>query len=91
MMGKRAVLLALAAVLGTSMSAEAQGTYPNGVRGGYAGSAPVSASPTTSSPPPSPAYPAPATRNLGTGQGRSEGAMGMTPQMQKELGITRQQ
>ncbi len=34
---------------------------------------------------------APAARNIGTGQGRTEGAMGLTPQLQRELGIGRQQ
>lgn len=85
-----AVLLAVAVVLGTSMPAEAQATYSNGLRSGYAGSAPASTGPTNTSPSTSPHLP-PAGRNLGTGPGRNEGVMGLSPQLQKELGITRQQ
>lgn len=89
-MNRFAVLLAGAALLGTSASAYAQGTYSNGIRNGYAGSAPRSTISTTTSPV-SPSSPAPTPRNLGTGQGRTEGAMGLTPQLQRELGIGRQQ
>jgi hypothetical protein len=85
-----AMLLAGATLLGTSLSAHAQATYSNGIRSGYAGSATNST--TSPIPPPSPlSNPAPATRNLGTGQGRTEGAMGLTPQLQREMGIGRQQ
>jgi|EndMetStandDraft_5_1072996.scaffolds.fasta_scaffold857920_2 hypothetical protein len=85
-----AVLLAGATLLGISLSAHAQGTYPNGIRGGYTGTAPSSTTSTSTSPA-SPSNPAPATKNLGTGQGRTEGAMGLTPQLQREMGIGRQQ
>jgi hypothetical protein len=94
MMKKLGVLLAVAALLGTSLSAQAQGTYSNGIRSGYAGSVPNSTgspSSTNTSSSGASSYPAPATRNLGTGRDRSEGAMGLTPQLQKELGISRQQ
>jgi hypothetical protein len=89
-MNRFAVLLAVATLLGTSACAHAQGTYSNGIRNGYTGSAPSSTISTTTSPV-SPSNPAPTTRNLGTGQGRTEGAMGLTPQLQRELGIGRQQ
>jgi len=85
-----AMLLVGATLLGTCLSAHAQGTYSNGIRSGYAGTAPSSTTSTTTSPA-SPSNPAPATRNLGTGQGRTEGAMGLTPQLQREIGIGRQQ
>ena len=87
----KALLLVTSLLAGAH--AWAQGTSSNGIRSGYAGptsgtqsstSSGTSVSPTTS-------YPAPATRNLGTGQGRTEGAMGLTPQLQRELGIGRQQ
>jgi hypothetical protein len=69
--------------------AMAQGTsQQTGVRSGYGGTgSPVATSPSsTSSPTVSPS------RNpVGAGQSRSEGAYGLTPQLQKELGISRQQ
>lgn len=84
------VLLGGALLIATSSSAVAQGTYPSGVRSGYTGT--TSGSPTPATPATgTSSSPAPATRNLGTGQGRTEGAMGLTPQLQKELGIGRQQ
>lgn len=90
MVRKLHVLLGGALLIATSPSAVAQGTYPSGVRSGYTGTASGSSTPTTAATGTS-SSPAPATRNLGTGQGRTEGAMGFTPQLQKELGIGRQQ
>jgi hypothetical protein len=60
----------------------------SGIRSGYVGTNSTGAtspsSTTTSSGSPS--------RNpVGTGQSRPEGAYGLTPQLQKELGISRQQ
>jgi hypothetical protein len=94
MTGKRHLLLATALLVGTTVSAAAQGTYPNGVRSGYAGTTSNSSSSTTTSTGSSAATAPSSTqssRNLGTGQGRTEGAMGLSPQLQKELGIGRQQ
>ncbi len=80
-------------MLTMSLAAHAQGTGSNGVRSGYAGTPSAPQNSTSSGTPASGAssYPVPVTRNLGTGQGRTEGAMGLTPQLQRELGITRQQ
>jgi hypothetical protein len=60
----------------------------NGIRSGYAGtsSPDTSSAGTTNSP-----YGSPARNSPGTSQPRSEGAYGLTPQLQKELGISRQQ
>jgi hypothetical protein len=72
-------------------SAWAQGTSPNGIRNGYGGvtPSPPSSSGTTGG---STSNASAASRNpAGTNQGRSEGALGLTPQLQKELGISRQQ
>jgi hypothetical protein len=73
--------------------ASAQGTYSNGIRSGYVGPTSGTQSSTTNgtSGSPTTSYSSPATRNPGTGQGRTEGAMGLTPQLQRELGISRQQ
>ncbi|MGY4626739.1 hypothetical protein ACVWY3_004495 [Bradyrhizobium sp. USDA 4486] len=90
MAGKLHVLLGGALLIATSHSAIAQGTYPSGVRSGYTGTMSSSPTPMTSATGASPS-PTPSTRNLGTGQGRTEGAMGLSPQLQKELGIGRQQ
>lgn len=90
MTNKRHVLLAGAFLIGASVSAAAQSTSANGVRSGYTG--------TTSSSPASGATSTRSTssqtqtsRNLGTGQGRTEGAMGLSPQLQREMGVSRQQ
>jgi hypothetical protein len=70
-------------------SAWAQGTNTAGIRSGYgaAASPPSTASPGTTS---SGASPRPQ-NSIGTGQRRSEGAFGLSPQLQRELGISRQQ
>jgi hypothetical protein len=94
MIGKRELLLAVALLIGTSLPIAAQGTNPNGVRSGYAGttsSSPNSTVTSTGSSAGSASVPAQSSRNLGTGQGRTEGAMGLSPQLQRELGIGRQQ
>jgi hypothetical protein len=78
----------LAASLIVCGSAWAQGTHSTGIRGGYGG--PAGSSPPTTAPAAS-SFPSSSTRNLGTGKGRTEGAMGLTPQLQRELGIRRQQ
>src|ERR1700733_9098682 len=71
------------------LCAVAQGTsQPNGVRSGYAGT--NSSRATTQSPTNSPSG-SPSRSSAGTSQGRSEGALGLTPQLQKEMGISRQQ
>lgn len=67
----------------------AQNANSNGIRSGYGGHlntqpakvAPGSSSSTESS----------GSRNPATGRGRKEGAMGLRPQLQRELGISRQQ
>lgn len=94
MTGKRHLLLAVALLIGSSLSAAAQSTYANGVRSGYAGTTSRSTSSTatsTGSSAVSVSPPSQSSRNLGTGQGRTEGAMGLSPQLQKEMGISRQQ
>lgn len=95
MAGNRHLLLAftllVGTTLGTTLSAAAQGTYSNGVRSGYAGTNSSSPATTSTGPSPGTASSTPSSRNLGTGQGRTEGAMGLSPQLQKEMGITRQQ
>lgn len=83
------IFLAGALLIGTSCSAEAQGTYTSPARNAQgSGTSGTVNSPNTSSA--TPAYAVPATRNAGTGQGRTEGAMGLSPQLQKEMGISRQ-
>jgi hypothetical protein len=93
MIHKLSLYLAVALLMGTSMAVHAQVTSPNGVRsgysGGYSGSSGSSTSNTTS--PGSAVSSTQTSRNLGTGQGRTEGAMGLAPQLQREMGISRQQ
>ncbi|QPF90301.1 hypothetical protein [Bradyrhizobium commune] len=95
MIGKRHLLLAVSLLASTPLSAAAQGTYTNGVRSGYAGTTTSSSSSSTATSTGSSAGTASSSiqssRNLGTGQGRTEGAMGLSPQLQKEMGISRQQ
>lgn len=94
MTDKRHPLLAVCLLIGTTLSAAAQGTYTNGVRSGYAGTTSNSSSSTATSTGSSAGTTSSSTqapRNLGTGQGRTEGAMGLSPQLQKEMGISRQQ
>jgi hypothetical protein len=76
-------------LLGMPLCGHAQGTsQQSGTRGGYAGSSSPAAAPTNSNNSPSVA---PSRNSAGTSQNRTEGAYGLTPQLQKELGITRQQ
>jgi hypothetical protein len=83
------MILAGALLIGTAFSAKAQGTYAAPTRNGQGvGTANGSSTSNTSSTVPS--YAAPAARNGGTGQGRTEGAMGLSPQLQREMGIPRQ-
>ena len=74
-----------------SGGAWAQGTSSNGIRNGYGSvtpSSPSSGGATAGSN----SNPSSGNRNpTVTSQGRSEGALGLTPQLQKELGISRQQ
>jgi hypothetical protein len=75
-------------LLGVPLCVHAQGTSQQNYRGGYGGSG----SPGTASISPNnnPAVVAPR-NSLGTGQGRIEDAFGLTPQHQKELGISKPQ
>ncbi len=84
----RIVIALVAASLIAGGSAWAQTTSSNGIRSGYGAPA---GSPTSTTPTTSTSTTSSGTRNVGTGQGRTEGAMGLTPQLQKELGIRRQQ
>jgi hypothetical protein len=76
-------------VLCTPVCALAQVTsQQNGIRSGYVGaSSPGATSPSSINNPQG----LPPRNSVGTGQNRSEGAYGLTPQLQKELGIRRQQ
>jgi hypothetical protein len=74
-------------LLGMSPCAHAQGTSQQNYRGGYVGSGSPSAAPTTSNSNPSVVAPR---NSMGSGQNR-EGALGLTPLHQKELGISKQQ
>jgi hypothetical protein len=88
---KRVVQALLVASLIASGAAWAQGTNPSGTRNGYGGGYTTATSPTApSAPAGSTSSPSSATRNGGTGQGRTEGAMGLSPQLQRELGVGRQ-
>jgi hypothetical protein len=97
MIGQRLIgqglgFLAAIFLLCAPLCANAQG-YPSGIKSGTNGSTP--AAPAKPSNPGALPNTAPSTgavgnRNMGTGQGRTEGAMGMTPQLQKELGLNRQ-
>ena len=92
MIEARPVLLAVAFLLCTSLCAQAQGTYSNGIRNGYSSGAATAPTSTTGAPTGSTSNVPSANRNSnGAGQGRSEGALGLTPQLQRELGIGRQQ
>jgi hypothetical protein len=88
-MVKRLGFLIAASLICMPLCAQAQGTPPqSGKRGGYAGTS----SPGTTSPSSTKNLSGSPSRNsTATGQGRTEGAYGMTPQLQKELGISRQQ
>jgi hypothetical protein len=74
-------------LLGMPPCAHAQGTSQQNSRGGYVGSSGPGAAPTTSNSNPSVVAPR---NSVGAGQSR-EGALGLTPQHQKELGISKQQ
>ncbi len=77
----------------TPMAANAQG-YPSGIRSGTNGSAPAAASPAPrpgAIPVTAPSTGSVGNRNMGTGATQQpQGAMGMTPQFQKELVLPRQ-
>ena len=75
----------VAASLIAGASAWAQNTPSNGIRSGYGAPAGSSTSTTSTSTVSS------GTPNVGTGKRQTEGAMGLTPKLQKELGIRRQQ
>lgn len=85
----RSTTALLVGTLIASGGALAQNTNSNGIRSGYGsqmGSQPATAAPASSS-----STRSSGSRNLGTGRGRTEGAMGLSPQLQRQLGITRQQ
>jgi hypothetical protein len=83
--------LAAIFILCTPLSAQAQG-YPTGIRTGTNGSTSSGSATSSTQTSTTSASRAPAgNRNMGTGQTQPEGALGMTPQLQKELGISRQQ
>jgi hypothetical protein len=76
-------------LLSMPLRALAQGaSQQNGVRSGYVGTSSPGATSQSSTASPSVS---PSRNSIGTGQSRSEGAYGLTPQLQKELGISRQQ
>jgi hypothetical protein len=76
-------------LLCTPLCALAQGTsQQNGNRSGYVGTSSPGATSTNSTNSPSGS---PSRNSMATSQSRSEGAYGLTPQLQKELGINRQQ
>jgi hypothetical protein len=96
MIKPRLRFLIVAFLLYSPLSALAQGTsQQNGIRSGYVGTGlPGPGSPGATSTLPSPTTSpsgSPSRSSIGTGQSRSEGAYGLTPQLQKELGIGRQQ
>src|ERR1700744_371442 len=89
MIKMRLAFLPLLFLVGTPLCALAQGvSQQNGVRSGYVGTNSPGA--TSQRPINSPSN-SPSRSSAGTGQGRTEGALGMTPQLQKETGISRQQ
>lgn len=90
MIGKPHMLLAGALFVATIVPAAAQGTYSNGVRSGYSGTNSGSPNATATSAG-TPSSPTSTSRNVGAGQGRTEGALGLTPQLQREMGIRSQQ
>jgi hypothetical protein len=88
-MTKTLGILTVVSLLCMPLHTHAQGTsQQNGTRNGYVGTG--SPGMTSISTPNSPAG-SPSRNAAGTGQSRSEGAYGLTPQLQKELGIGRQQ
>lgn len=91
MINERRIFLVASFLVATSLPAHTQGTYSTGVRSGYGGTT-TTTSPSTSTQTSAPSGVSPTNRNgIGTGQGRTEGALGMTPQLQRELGIGKQQ
>lgn len=94
MIKERLIFLVAIFLLCTPPSIRAQGTYANGIRNGYGGgSVGAATSPaSTNTPAGSPSKISSGNRNsIGTGQSPSEGAFGLTPQLQRELGLNRQQ
>jgi hypothetical protein len=87
---ERLVFLIVPFLLCTSPCAHAQGTYTSGIRHGYGGA--TTSPPSTHTPAASTSSPSSGNRNsTATGPDRSQGALGITPQLQRELGIGRQQ
>jgi hypothetical protein len=79
-------------LLCTPLCALAQGTsQQNGNRSGYVGTSSPGATSTNSTNSTNSPSGSPSRNSVGTSQSRSEGAYGLTPQLQKELGINRQQ
>jgi hypothetical protein len=94
MIKERLGILIATFLLCVPLSARAQGTYTQGgIRQGYgSGSIGPANSPSSANTAAGSASITPSVnRNSGTGQKPSEGALGLTPQLQKELGISRQQ
>jgi hypothetical protein len=91
MIGQRLGLLAAILLVCAPVCANAQG-YPSGIKSGTNGSTAAPAKPAKPGaiPNTAPSNGSVGNRNMGTGQAQTEGAMGMTPQLQKELGINRQ-
>jgi hypothetical protein len=94
-MKERLIFLVTIFLLCTPSSIPAQGTYTQGgIRSGYGGgSIGTASSPTSANTAAGSASITPSVNrnSMGTGQKPSEGALGLTPQLQKELGIGRQQ
>jgi hypothetical protein len=99
MIKERLGILIATSLLCVPLCARAQGTtYTQGsIRNGYGGGYGGGSIGTTSSPPSvngaagSASIPSVNRNSMGTGQKPAEGALGLTPQLQKELGINRQQ
>jgi hypothetical protein len=95
MIKERLIFLVAIFLLCTPSCIRAQGTYTqNGIRNGYGGGpvGPSTSPASTNTPAGSPSKSSSGNRNsIGTGQSLSEGAFGVSPQLQRELGISRQQ
>jgi hypothetical protein len=86
-MVKALEFIIVVSLLGMSPCAHAQGTSQQNSRGGYVGSSAPGAAAATSNSNPSVIAPR---NSMGASQSR-EGTLGLTPQHQKELGISKQQ
>ena len=95
MIKERLRILIVTFLLCVPLCARAQSTYTQGgIRNGYGGgSIGTASSPTSANTAAGSASITPSVNrnSMGTGQKPSEGALGLTPQLQKELGISRQQ